>query len=216
MKMREVTLKLPECIYQLAVKLLLLYRRLRYGEAFRLIPLPKGLFAIVSPQDYDRLAAYKWLFNKKGNLCYSYRYERSKTAPKKQIRIPMHRHILAPPDDLLVDHRNHNGLDNRPSNLRIATPAENGYNKRKPDAPSSSRFKGVCWAKREAKWRAQGKLNSRQFLIGYFDNEHDAARAYDEWAKQAFGQFAELNFPPPRKGLSDKASFRLCYGDHKY
>ncbi|MBN2019437.1 MAG: hypothetical protein JW749_04360 [Sedimentisphaerales bacterium] len=215
--MREIRIKmlLPEFIYQLAVKTLLLYRRLRYGDAFRMLPLNKGLFALVSPEDYDRLAAFKWFAEKRNNTWYAVRQTRSKTNPKKQCRVRMHREVLNPPDDLFVDHQNHNGLDNRRSILRIVTLLQNGFNKRKTTALSSSRFKGVCWSKREGKWRAQGRRNGRQFLIGYFDNEEDAARAYDAWAKTAFGQYASLNFPPPKKGLSDKDSFLLCYGNHK-
>jgi hypothetical protein len=119
--------------------------------------------------------------------------------------------VLKTPDDLLVDHQNHNGLDNRPSNLRIATLSQNGHNRRKSPASGTSRFKGVSFDKRASKWRAQGRLNGRQSIIGYFDIESDAAKAYDVWALTAFGQFASLNFPTPQSGLSDRWSFWLSY-----
>jgi hypothetical protein len=232
MKKVSIKIMLPECIYHLGIWAVLFYRRLRYGEAFRIIPLTKGLVAIVSPQDYDRLSAFKWYADKRDNTWYANRWARSKANPAKQYRVRMHREVLCTPDDLFVDHQNHNGLDNRRSNLRIATLAENGCNKRKTSAKCTSRFKGVCWWKQGGKWRAQGRLNGKQIIIGYFDNELDAARAYDGWAKQAFGRFASLNFPqqsdPPAiwrglallgfasrsrafGGLGDW-SFRICFG----
>ena len=213
MKMKEVRIKilLPECIYQLGLWVVLFYRRLRFGCAFRIILLTRGLVAIVSPQDYDRLAAFKWYADKRDNTWYANRWARSKANPKKQYRIRMHREVLCPPDCLFVDHQNHNGLDNRRRNLRIATLAENGCNKRKTTSSSTSRFKGVCWAKREGKWRVQGRLNGKQKIIGYFDNELDAARAYDGWAIQAFSQFAALNFPSPQTDPLGDWSFRICY-----
>jgi hypothetical protein len=126
---------------------------------------------------------------------------------------PSNREIFGVCDGRFVDHQNHNGLDNRRSNLRIATVAENGFNRRKTSALTSSRFKGVNWDKRENKWRVQGRLNGRQETIGYFDNEEDAARKYDAWAVAAFGRFAALNFPRQIDPLGDW-SFKICYGKY--
>jgi len=214
MRKVNVTIPLPEVIYRLGIWTILLYRRLRYGEAFRKIPLTKGLFAIVSPEDYGRLADFKWYADKRDNTWYANRWARSKANPAKQYRVRMHREVLSTPNNLFVDHQNHNGLDNRRSNLRIATLAENGCNKRKTTSSCTSQFKGVCWAKREGKWRVQGRLNGKQTIIGYFDNELDAARAYDAWAIQAFGQFAALNLPPQQTDPLAKWSNAICYGKY--
>ncbi len=224
--MREVNVKirLPECICQLGISTVLLYRRLRYGCAFRKIPLTKGLFAIVSPEDYDRLSQYKWYADRHDNTWYANHWAQSQTDPKKKYRIRMHREVMgvvlslsngrvmSVPDDKLVDHINGNGLDSRRSNLRIATQIQNGWNKRKTSSPCSSIYKGVCWVKREAKWRAQGRLNGRQKFLGYFDNERAAASAYDAWAVNAFGQYAVLNLPAAKTDHSEKWSYRICYG----
>ncbi|MFH1369888.1 MAG: HNH endonuclease [Planctomycetota bacterium] len=214
MKEVKIRIYLPECIYRLGIWAVLFYRKRRYGDAFRIIPLTKGLVAIVSPEDYERVAAFKWYADKHDNSWYANRWTRSKANPKKQYRIRMHREILCPPDCLFVDHRNHNGLDNRRSNLRIATLAQNGCNKRKTASSCTSRFKGVCWWKKGSKWRAQGRLSGKQKIIGYFDNELDAAKAYDAWAKQAFGQFAALNFPQPKTDPLGDWSFKICYGQY--
>jgi len=214
--MRKVNIRiyLPECVYKFGIWVLLLYRRLRYGCAFRIIPLTKGLVAIVSPQDYDRLAKYSWYATKCGRTFYAQRTARSALGRSRQYNVRMHREIMGVRNDMLVDHQNHNGLDNRPSNLRIATLAENGFNRRKTSALCSSRFKGVSWDKKQNVWRVQGRLNGKQTIIGYFDNELDAAKAYDAWAVAAFGQFAALNFPEEKKDPLGDWSFKICYGKY--
>lgn len=96
----------------------------------------------------------------------------------------------------LVDHANANGdgLDNRRSNLRPATVAENSQN-RVSVPGSSSCFKGVCWNQGRGKWQADIKVNGKSRYLGIFIDEVQAARAYDEAAREAYGAFARLNFP---------------------
>lgn len=150
-EMREIPVKvrLPELIYQMAVKAVLLYRRMRYGEVFRKIPLTKGLCAIVSPEDYDRLSKFKWHAARHGRSIYTQHGTGSaKSGKRRGYLVMMHRGVMGVEDGRLVDHRNHNGLDNRRSNLRIATWEENCWNKRKPIAESSSKYKGVMRDKR--------------------------------------------------------------------
>lgn len=111
--------------------------------------------------------------------------------------IKMHREILQVPDGMLVDHINHNGLDNRNANLRPATSAENNRNRRKSTKRKyHSRFKGVSWNKDQKKWSARILFNYDNKFIGYFENETEAAKAYDEAAKFYHKDFAVLNFSP--------------------
>jgi hypothetical protein len=103
--------------------------------------------------------------------------------------VSMHKLITGWP---LTDHLNHDGLDNRRQNLRPATTSQNRQNQR-PPIGGSSRFKGVSWHKRSRKWVAQ--MGGEQHYLGSFASEEDAARAYDCAARQAYGEFAYLNFP---------------------
>jgi hypothetical protein len=124
---------IPTVIERPMVRVALLYRRLRYGYAFRRIPLTQGKFTIVDPEDYPRLAKHKWLVRKCNHTSYAARM-RPIDAGGKQRTIWMHREIMNEPEGLLVDHINHNGLDNRKSNLRTATQWQNAQNRRKTKA----------------------------------------------------------------------------------
>ena len=172
--------------------LVLLYRRARYGYAFRRIPLTQGKYAIVDPEDYGRLSKYKWHAIKSRNTFYASRSIH--LGNRKWQHIKMHREILDAPDHLFVDHINHHGYDNRKANLRTATHRQNSYNRIHFRKYQSSKYKGVSLNKRKMKWIAQIRYEGGHKFIGYFDNEIDAAKAYDEAAKQYHGEFAVLNF----------------------
>ena len=59
----------------------------------------------------------------------------------------------------------------------------------------TSRYKGVCWDKKRCKWKAQIAIHGERKQLGRFDNEVDAALAYDKFASENFGEFAKTNFP---------------------
>jgi hypothetical protein len=106
----------------------------------------------------------------------------------------MHRQIMDPPKGKIVDHIDGNQANNCRANLRICTRRENGCNRSKP-VGTTSRFKGVSWHKATGKWAATIHFKRRAFWLGYFDDEAEAARAYDAKAVELFGEFARLNFP---------------------
>ncbi len=89
----------------------------------------------------------------------------------------MHRQILDPGKSEQIDHINRNGLDNRRGNLRVATPAQNVYNRGLQDNNTSG-FMGVVWNQSCKKWQAQIKVASRLKYLGVFADKQDAANAY--------------------------------------
>jgi hypothetical protein len=156
-------------------------------ESVRYIDLTGGFFAIVDAGDYEWLSKHTWRVT--GG--YS-SYACCKIANKT---VYMHRLIMNPPPGMVVDHINRNRWDNRRSNLRACTQAENLQNRRK--SRGTSVFKGVFWHTRRRKWLATIGHMGKTIQIGFFDEEIKAARAYDDAARRLFGQYACLNFPDP-------------------
>lgn len=89
-----------------------------------------------------------------------------------------------------VDHINGNKLDNRKSNLRICSNAENCRNSR---GTGKNRFKGVFWVAN--RWMAQIAVDRKTIYLGRFKDEEQAARAYDKAARKHHKEYARLNFP---------------------
>lgn len=152
------------------------------------IPLTQGLFALVDGEDYEQLSKHKWYAKKNRNTFYAVRMIYK---PKKTIL--MHRVIMNAQPREEIDHRTRYGLDNRKTNLRFCTHAQNLQNQQSQNG--TSKYKGVCWHNRDKKWHTQIKHNGKNIHIGYFNNEIEAAKAYDRKAKELFGDFAYLNFP---------------------
>jgi hypothetical protein len=90
-----------------------------------------------------------------------------------------------------VDHANRNKSDNRWCNLRLASRQNNARNQ-SVTAKNTSGFKGVSFHKRTGKWRADIQLNGSQKSLGSFDSPELAALAYQDSAKQNFGEFATV------------------------
>jgi hypothetical protein len=171
-----------------------LYRRLRYGYPFRRIQLTQGKYAIVDPDDFARLNKQKWHAQISNSTFYAERTMRLQDG--KRVVIKMHRQILKVPDHMFVDHINHNGLDNRKANLRQATRAQNSRNRRKVQkANFHSKYKGLTWYKHEKRWAVRIMVDGKSKFLGYFDDEVEAAKAYDNAAKKYHREYALLNFP---------------------
>jgi len=193
-KVIELVIKIPAWLEKPFVLPLLWYRRLRYGYPFRRIRLSQGRYAIVDPDDYARLSEHRWHAAKHTRSFYAMRTQWSGKL-RRTVTIMMHREIMHAPEGMVIDHINHNGLDNRKANLRLATLADNARNARYPKINTSSKYRGVWYNPKKKRWRATIGINNKRKQVGYFRNEINAARAYDEAAKKYYRDFAVLNFP---------------------
>lgn len=156
------------------------------------IPLTKGYVAIVDDEDAD-LAAFKWnaLISKSGGI-YGKRWIRidgkryCQTLHRAVMSRVLGRPLLRSEE---VDHIHGNTLDNRRSELRLATSKQNKFNaKRRKD--NTSGFKGVYWNKKEKKWIAQIKVDQKRLRLGGFTKPEDAHEAYRIAVVQHRGEFA--------------------------
>lgn len=150
------------------------------------ILLSRGQKAIVDDCDYERLSKFKWQAVPYQNCMYARRCIRK---DGKTISFFMHHEIMG---NTYIDHRDGNGLNNKMDNLRECTHSQNMQNRRK-HAPASSKFKGVQWWKAQEKWISQIAKDKKRYFLGYFTEEIDAARAYNEAALKHFGEFANIN-----------------------
>lgn len=160
------------------------------------ILLTQNIHALIDDEDYSLVNQYKW-----HALCGGRRWD-VRTGPDKKTGdkvLRMHRLIMDAQPGQEVDHKEYyeDYIDNRRSNLRLCTHAENHYNLRKQltyvGKKTSSQYKGVTWDKHIGKWRAQIIVNGRNICLRYCHDEVEAAQAYDTVAIQYFGEFAKLN-----------------------
>jgi len=184
------------------------YRKQKYGYTFRKIAIGGGEFTLVDQQVYYQLDHFKWCACGDDKNIYAARILR-KTVSGRIRSVYLHREIMKPPKGLLVDHRNSNTLDNRRANLRLATHSQNSANKRKRKN-TSSRFIGVHLDKPSGRWYATLKKNGKRHWIGSYDNEIDAAHAYDAAAIKYHGEFAKLNFSEEIERSPKRLNLRLA------
>ena len=147
---------------------------------------------IIDTEDWDKVKGYRWYISLGTGCRYPYAETTiphpdgglTKDGYKRQTTLKIHHLILGkPPKGKVVDHRNHNGLDNRKDNLDFLTQSQNMFNRR-GNKNSSSIHKGVCWDKRNNKWRAQIVYNYKNIHIGRFTCEKEAARAVNDKARE--------------------------------
>lgn len=114
------------------------------------VQLTQGFFAVVDPEDYDRVMEHKWCASVESRNTKVYAIRRAKKGEPgfregKKTKIRMHRYILGlpplpGPEDSVVDHVNGDSLDNRKENLQLVSQAENmkrvGTWRRRSSAPS--------------------------------------------------------------------------------
>lgn len=118
-------------------------------QTIRLIPLTQGLNAIVSVEDYEDLSRHHWMA-----LKHPFRISAVRDIWEHSVRIGreyMSHRVIAPPVGRIIDHINGDTLDNRRSNLRIATASQNAINK-KLQINNTSGQRGVSWSKTLCKW----------------------------------------------------------------
>jgi HNH endonuclease/AP2 domain len=160
----------------------------------REIALNDGHIALVDDEDFELVAKRKWRYQ--GTAERGFYVVCTRWGAGHGPNVLMHRVILGLLDRRypLVDHENGNTLDNRRSNLRIATHGQNQANRRR-NKNNRSGFRGVCWNKQARKWQAGVRHLGRSQYLGLFESAEEAARAYDARVIELRGDFARPNFP---------------------
>jgi len=170
----------------------------RLGDVMKEITLTQGEVALVDDADYEEVMKRKWHVTRSsrgGRLrrnLYAVGYKNCKPG---YMNVLMHREIMGAPQGMDVHHINGNGLDNRRRNLRVCTHQENQCGRH--STWGLSRYLGVSKSHRGCRkpWRAVITSKGKEYYLGCFYLQEQAARAYDRAALRFHGEFAALNFP---------------------
>src|SRR3972149_186400 len=156
------------------------------------IPLTQEQCTNVDDEDFERLSQHRWLamWSDFTQSFYAVRTDYSTGTPR-QIR--MHREITNAKASELVDHQNHNTLDNRRENLRVCNKSQNAANRRSMQRNNNSGYQGVHWDKGSGKWGSRIRVDGKDRSLGRFTSKDQAALAYNEAARHYFGEFAFQN-----------------------
>lgn len=170
-------------------------------QSYRLIPLTQNQVTMVDTSDYERLRQWMWYatWNPETRSFYAAREE--KPVNGKRRKVWMAREIMNATKEAQVDHRNHQTLDNRRSNLRLATPAENSANRRMRSTNTTG-FTGVYRDRK--RWRAGIMVAGKNIYLGGFRTPEEAHAVYQATAAMHQGEFFfdERNAPGPDPDLS--------------
>lgn len=156
------------------------------------IPLSKGLAAIVDDEDHEWLSQWRWHARECGAGRYYAVRNRVPQDGEGPPGIYMHREILGCEAGRQVDHASGDSLDNRRSNLRPADRSQNNANRRL-SSRNKTGLRGVSLNSASGKFVAQIQVGGKNRGLGYFTDATVAARAYNEAAVAAFGDFASIN-----------------------
>ena len=158
-----------------------------YIEVTQAIVLNNGAIAIINKEDLAKVSGFNWVWNYKTGVVT---FHNKKT-------LYLHRVIMDCPKELVVDHIDHNKLNNTRANLRVCSQSQNSKN-RKKSKNNTSGYKGVYYDNRPGglikRWVAQIKVSRKVKKLGRFLTAVEAAKKYDEFAKVYFGNFVDLNF----------------------
>lgn len=155
------------------------------------IPLTRGKVAIIDQADYHLVAPYRWYASLQHGKWYA--VASVYVSPGVTTKIGMHAVIMSKDaNGRTPDHKDHDGLNNRRSNLRFATASQQASNA-VTGKNNASGYKGV--QARGAKWSMTIMKDGATWYEGGFTSAEGAARAYDAKAKELHGEFAYLNFP---------------------
>lgn len=156
-------------------------------QSYRIIQLNHGQVTMIDADMFEALDQWKWRaeWDSHTQSFYAARTD----SDRRHVR--MHRVILGllPGDPRQGDHRNRDTLDNKRSNLRIATRSQNQANRtRNRNSPTA--MKGVQWRKTKRRFCSEIKVKGKRIFLGYFDKAEDAHAAYCEAAHKYHGEFA--------------------------
>lgn len=150
------------------------------------------LQAKIDSEDFDRVMKHKWraVSQKSGRFVVA----TTISTPQGRRQMTLGRFLMNPPKGKMAYPRRFNdGLDYRKENLVVCSMAERQQLLPKSRKEHSSRYKGVSYDNNTGQWRAALQVEGETIHLGLYNSEESAAFAYNEAARQHFGEFAYQN-----------------------
>ena len=158
-----------------------------YGEVTHILvnSAKYGVFnVLIDTEDLENvLHFYTWFVRPNANNKTWYAFGKKPKEKGRSDNFLIHRVIMDAPKDMLVDHINHDGLDNRKCNLRLCSQVENQLNRDGAASHSTSGIRGVHWSSRKQRWIANVVINGQKMHVGTFTNKDDAAIAVSRYRR---------------------------------
>jgi hypothetical protein len=101
----------------------------------------------------------------------------------------MSREVTQVPIGLVVDHEDHDTLNNRRDNLRVCTYSQNAMNRRLM-VTNTTGTPGIYWRQAANKWMVKITVDYKTVYLGQFGTLDEAKRARRDAEARMFGQFA--------------------------
>ena len=146
------------------------------------IELTQDKYALIDDEDFCKIKNYNWYAAKHRDGGFK------AVANVNGKTIYMHRLIMECPDGLVVDHKKHDTLDNRKSELRICTVSDNTKNIRKNNRNTTG-YKGVMYRKERNAYTARITVDGKRLYLGYFRTPEEAYTAYCDASKKYHGEY---------------------------
>lgn len=161
---------------------------MKLNKTGRFIKLYSGEYVRVDDEDYDKLNQYIWYLFKSEKWKYAIRTEYKNG---KQKTIFMHREIMGIYDSkVYVDHKDHDGLNNQKSNLRLSNNRFNQYNVGKKSI-SKQKYKNIRQLS-ENRWQVRMRIPKGKRIEKIVHSEEEAVKLYNDLAIKYHGEFAYI------------------------
>ena len=158
------------------------------------------LWTKIDLEDLDRVINFPYTWSAKYDPDLEQYYVEA-TVHRKLIEegyskaMKLHKFVMNVNDDRVVDHINHDTLDNTKANLRVISHSNNSTNRKSRNSNNKSGYRNVCWSKNENKWIVQLQINKRNKILGMFeyDDLDKAGQFAEEMRQKYYGEFAGKN-----------------------
>ena len=157
----------------------------------------ENLWAIIDLEDLQRVLDFPYTWFAKYDPDIDSFYAVASQYHKELGRArPVYLHqFVMDANGKVVDHENHDTLDDRKSNLRISEEIRNAMNRKAKNKNNKSGYRNVCWSKSEQKWLVQLQINKKNTVLGKFsyDELEQAGKFAEEMRQKYYGEFAGNN-----------------------